>query len=368
LISKEKAIELLLEVLIVLSKRWKQVAKGEIEIEFLAILKYHKDPINVVRFSPTKDNCLATASDDGLIILWKRNRSITNNTDPDLEYNKEFWTTTKVFSGPRDGIYDISWSPDSNFIVSGAVDHTIILWDTRDGSEPKVKEWIVHTHYVQGVSWDPLNEYFITQSADKSCQIFQLTETPTPRINIIPNPINLGDQNYVGDAIHSFFRRPCWSPDGSLIFTPCGVIKDTDLNETTFTTFVCGRDNPTKPIIHYPAKTPSVVVKCNPLLFQSLENGSKLFDLPHRIIFCIATLNSISVYDTEHTHPLVIVENPHTMAITDMTWSPDGYVLGVSSQDGYCSFLSFTESEFGRPLQSTQDKLLPKKRTLSEIV
>ena len=40
----------------------------------------------------------------------------------------------------------------------------------------------------------------------------------------------------------------------------------------------------------------------------------------------------------------------HYAAITDAAWSPDGKTLVVSSSDGYCSVLSFTDQELGRVL------------------
>jgi len=91
------------------------------------------------------------------------------------------------------------------------------------------------------------------------------------------------------------------------------------------------------------------VVRCNPLLFQSLEDKTRLFDLPYRIIFAIATLDSISIYDTEHIHPLLVISNTHLEPITDMAWAYNGYVLAISSRDGYCSFVGFTENDLGKP-------------------
>jgi hypothetical protein len=30
-----------------------------------------------------------------------------------------------------------------------------------------------HTSYVQGVTWDPLNQYVVTQSSDRTCKVHQ---------------------------------------------------------------------------------------------------------------------------------------------------------------------------------------------------
>ena len=37
-----------------------------------------------------------------------------------------------------------------------------------------IRQIAEHNHYVQGVAWDPLNEYVATQSSDRSCHIYSL--------------------------------------------------------------------------------------------------------------------------------------------------------------------------------------------------
>ena len=37
-----------------------------------------------------------------------------------------------------------------------------------------VRQIAEHSHYVQGVAWDPLNEYIATQSSDRSVHIYTL--------------------------------------------------------------------------------------------------------------------------------------------------------------------------------------------------
>jgi chromatin assembly factor 1 subunit B len=81
----------------------------------------------------------------------------------------------------------------------------------------------------------------------------------------------------------------------------------------------------------------------------SLE-PAKAFDLPYRVIFCVCTTDTVAVYDTSEESPVAFVGGLHYAAITDAAWSPDGRTLVVSSSDGYCSVLSFTEAELGRAL------------------
>ena len=55
------------------------------------------------------------------------------------------------------------------------------------------------------------------------------------------------------------------------------------------------------------------------LFYLSLWSASS-FKLPYRLIFAVATLNSLYVYDTESIQPIVIVAGVHYAAITDIAW------------------------------------------------
>ena len=116
-----------------------------------------------------------------------------------------------------------------------------------------------HTHYVQGVAWDPLDRYLVSISCDRTARVFTpkggntFTSTTdrelfrtcnTPKIILkrrdypsqettsimtstalaeneneplttkrLPNSQNL----FVDENLSSFFRRPAWSPEGDSI-------------------------------------------------------------------------------------------------------------------------------------------------------
>jgi hypothetical protein len=44
------------------------------------------------------------------------------------------------------------------------------------------------------------------------------------------------------------------------------------------------------------------------------------FALPYRLIFAVATLDSLFIYDTQHSGPIVIFAGIHYAAITDIAW------------------------------------------------
>jgi chromatin assembly factor 1 subunit B len=82
----------------------------------------------------------------------------------------------------------------------------------------------------------------------------------------------------------------------------------------------------------------------------SAPNLGSSIDLPFRVLFAVCTTDTVAVYDSGSDAPVAFVGGLHYAAITDAAWSPDGYTLVVSSSDGYCSVLQFSEREIGEPL------------------
>lgn len=69
-------------------------------------------------------------------------------------------------------IYDLAWSPDGLFFITGSMDNVARIYNASTGQT--VRQIAEHNHYVQGVAWDPLNEYVATQSSDRSVHIYTL--------------------------------------------------------------------------------------------------------------------------------------------------------------------------------------------------
>lgn len=66
-----------------------------------------------------------------------------------------------------------------------------------------------------------------------------------------------------------------------------------------------------------------------------------------KFIYALATIDSVVIYDTEHLKPLVFLSDLHYAALTDIAWSNDGLSLMMTSTDGFCSLVEFTENELG---------------------
>ncbi|KAF8888867.1 WD40-repeat-containing domain protein [Infundibulicybe gibba] len=147
-------------------------------VEYLATLSRHSAAVNVVRFSPNGE-LIASAGDDGMIIIWAPSTSPQASTygsdlsPEDLQNEKEYWKPRTTFRCTTMQVYDIAWSPTGEYIIAGSTDNTARVFAAADGK--CVHEIAEHTHYVQGVAWDPLNEYIATQSSDRSMHIYRIS-------------------------------------------------------------------------------------------------------------------------------------------------------------------------------------------------
>ncbi|SPJ75019.1 related to chromatin assembly complex, subunit p60 [Fusarium torulosum] len=501
---------------------WKVQVDGEDrKVEYLSTLSKHNQAVNVVRWAP-KGELLASAGDDGNVILWVPSETPQTAFGSDAPEDKESWRAKHMCRSSGAEIYDLAWSPDGVYFMIGSMDNIARIYNAQTGT--LVRQIAEHSHYVQGVTWDPLNEYIATQSSDRSVHIYSLKtkdgqytlnqDDKTPRLashikadlpprrisssspappdfghrsslavldapsigSPVPSapgtptsfalPMNppsvmshsrrssfssrrsvspapsmplpavmpmdpspkpssalssgLGMKNvnlYANETLTSFFRRLTFTPDGSLLLTPSGQYQNQHqaerdakpTYEVINTVYIYTRGGINKPpIAHLPGhKKPSVVVKCSPIFYtlrqsppvtrnitidtssseepipslpeplskpspapsvmeppppplnSSDSKGSSsdaasatpgpkpAFSLPYRMVYAVATQDSVLLYDTQQKTPICVVSNLHCATFTDLAWSSDGLTLMISSSDGFCSTLTFAAGELG---------------------
>ncbi|KAK4207152.1 chromatin assembly factor 1 subunit B [Rhypophila decipiens] len=153
---------------------WKVTEDGEDrKVEYLSTLAKHSQAVNVVRWAP-RGELLASAGDDGNVILWvpaEHHRPLSNFEGDGLE-DKETWRTKHMCRSLGTEIYDLAWSPDASYFIIGSMDNIARIYNAATGT--LVRQIAEHSHYVQGVAWDPLNEFIATQSSDRSVHVYSL--------------------------------------------------------------------------------------------------------------------------------------------------------------------------------------------------
>jgi len=99
------------------------------EVHFAHMLQ-HTQAVNVVRFAP-KGEVLATAGDDGNTLLWvpSDNPSRTSALGDDGLEDKETWRVKHMCRSLGSEIYDLAWSPDARYFITGSMDNVARIYD-----------------------------------------------------------------------------------------------------------------------------------------------------------------------------------------------------------------------------------------------
>eukprot|EP00850_Spirogloea_muscicola_P023628 SM000373S13610 [mRNA] locus=s373:7134:18111:+ [translate_table: standard] len=334
---------------------------------YLSSLSHHSYAVNVIRFSPA----------GGEILLWK---SITISNVPS-------WKVLRTLSRHEKDVLDLQWSSDGQLLASGSVDNTCIVWDhfLQD-----------HVHYVQGLAWDPLGQFLATQSSDRTCRIYLASRVaplttknrvtaapdayscrhviskrsfasealclPTPKTSGAAPTAKVSTKHHLmlDETLPSFYRRLAWSPDGSFLVIPAGMYKRSADSPALNTAYAFSRRDWSRPSFLLPSPGKAVVAvrfcpvffrpSVSPLKGEDATISGSAFKLPYKLVYAIASLNSVYLYNTEHLQPVVVLGGIHYAAVTDIAWSQDARFLAVSSQDGYCTIVSFEAGELGTPL------------------
>ncbi|KAH3903603.1 Cac2p SCDLUD_001247 [Saccharomycodes ludwigii] len=363
-------------------------------IDFLSSLIGFEQAVNVIRFNNSTGDILASAGDDGMVLLWKlcveneekyQNNTILRSTDDDE--CKESWYIWKKLRAPHSSeIYDLCWSPDDKYIVVGCMDNTLKIFDVIQGTFVFQTTNEGHCHYVQGVYWDPQDQYIVSMSADRAMCVYKIIRSNECNNNNIKE---LKLQNKVikaeidhfmvslfhNETLPSFFRRLKFSPCGSLLITPSGVMRQGTGNNNSSvnyinTVYIFGRSNFKTPIGCIPnLPKPAIAIAFNPNFYEHSSNITQsAIKLPYKLVFAVATVNQVFIYDSSDLACIASVANLHYSPITDICWNPSGNIIMISSTDGFISYITLNcDKLFGKKTFLNQFDLKSKGTTPENI-
>ncbi len=106
-------------------------------------------------------------------------------------------------TGHVNEVLDVAWSPDEQFIVSGAADNKAIIWNVADNSIYHIFE--AHNEKVSAVDWSSKGTQLITASHDDKAILWNV---------ITLKPIHTFDNGSSGN-----FNDVVFSPDGRYLLT-----------------------------------------------------------------------------------------------------------------------------------------------------
>jgi chromatin assembly factor 1 subunit B len=163
--------------------------------------------INAVKFSPN-GRYLVAAGDSGTVVSYALPSSSISSSSNPMNNNLNYWTSIeketdlnmKMLFNHSDDVMDISWSADSKRFVVCSLDHTLTVWEnytthttgtTTGGggggggsnSSDDGNNWRSvhrsnkdHTHYIQGVTYDPKGVYLASMGSDRMVKVYTRKE------------------------------------------------------------------------------------------------------------------------------------------------------------------------------------------------
>ncbi len=131
----------------------------ERKVTYLSTLSKHTQSVNVVRFCPRGTSpflityprahfvgeTLASAGDDGNILLWIPTDIPATAFGEDHAEDKESWRIKHMIrtnSGAE--IYDLAWSPDGQYFITGGMDNTARIFNAHTGTSNHAGEETRH--------------------------------------------------------------------------------------------------------------------------------------------------------------------------------------------------------------------------------
>ncbi|KZT11127.1 WD40 repeat-like protein [Laetiporus sulphureus 93-53] len=115
----------------------------------------HREAIRGLSFSPD-DQRFATASDDSTVRIWA------------FEESRE----ERVLTGHGWDVKCVEWHPSKGLLVSGSKDNMIKFWDPRTGTVLSTLHY--HKNTVQALAWSPNGNMVASASRDQTVRVFDI--------------------------------------------------------------------------------------------------------------------------------------------------------------------------------------------------
>jgi chromatin assembly factor 1 subunit B len=77
---------------------------------------------------------LASAGDDGTVITWVQDSRPAKPTfGEDGVEDKETWRTKHMYRASQSEVYDLAWSPDGIYFITGSMDNIARIYNAQTG-------------------------------------------------------------------------------------------------------------------------------------------------------------------------------------------------------------------------------------------
>ncbi|KAK6203814.1 HIR complex subunit [Pestalotiopsis sp. IQ-011] len=317
----------------------------------LCHMSHHLGTIHSVRFSPN-GRYLASGADDKIICIYQLESgppptvvALGSNEPPPVEN----WKTSKRLVGHENDVQDLAWAHDGSILVSVGLDSKIVIWSGHTFEKLKVLSG--HQSHVKGITFDPANKFFATASDDRTIKIWRFT---SPAANATQHDMVNNFQlehtisaPFKSSPLTTYFRRCSWSPDGNHIAAANAV------NGPVSSVAIIERSRWDSDINLIGHEGPTEVCIFSPRLFHTekpVENGAANGHPTGALVTVIASAGqdkTLSIWNTNSSRPVVVLQDLAAKSISDLAWAPDGQTLFAASLDGSIICARFETGELG---------------------
>ncbi|MGC9502989.1 toll/interleukin-1 receptor domain-containing protein [Baaleninema sp.] len=261
----------------------------------------------------------------------------------------------QVFTGHRDKIWDVDFSPDGNLIVTASSDNTAIIWDLEGKPLRRLR---AHTNWVRSVSFSPDGKALVTGSDDNTVKLWNVSGVLL--------------KTFVGHD--ASVRSVVFSPDGNTIVSGSD---DTTIRlrsiEGAVVEILQGHRSGIKGVRFSPDNLVASVGTDNTLkmwkrdgaqLLRSIEYDAGLRNVnftPNGEFMITASYdNSLQLWNVNDV--LALDEATpvrrfvgHTSTIKNLSISPDGQMMASASSDGSVRFWNVNDGTVLKVLEGVHD-------------
>ncbi|WWC97410.1 hypothetical protein V866_004289 [Kwoniella sp. B9012] len=140
--------------------------------DIIPLARGHTAPVLDTAWSPFDDNIVASAGEDGKVLVWKVQDTLFEGWGEDHWVPEDLSPELRLSAGGRKVGQVIFHPTSSNLLTAASGDHLVRLWDISSGEDSPKITLKGHTDSIQGIAWNAVGNTLATTCRDKKLRLF----------------------------------------------------------------------------------------------------------------------------------------------------------------------------------------------------
>ncbi|EJU03843.1 DUF1900-domain-containing protein [Dacryopinax primogenitus] len=147
--------------------------------DIIPLARGHSAPVLDTAWSPHDDSVVASAGEDGRIVIWKVEEGMFEGWGGDKWEPVDFSPSARIQGSGRK-VGQVLFHPTAaQVIASAAGDHLVRLYDLGSADEPK-QVLQGHTDTIQSLAWNPTGSLLVTTCRDRKVRLYDPRASAEP--------------------------------------------------------------------------------------------------------------------------------------------------------------------------------------------